>query len=388
MEADLYELLRKHLNTTSVGFPKSKSGVEMDILHQIYPPEDIPIMLALRDNDETIEPIYERYLTIISNPPFESSPRLTRFQMHDRLTQISHNGGIRMYQENGTWNYAMMPFLVGIYEFGIARMNPAWLQKIQQYASEKYAIEYLSTAIPQMRTIPIEQPVEDLQGIQSYDRLKELIRNSPGPFAAATCICRVQQDLQGKPCKGTDRREICMAMGPMAQQVIREGWGKEISREEAFSLQKQNQAEGFVIQTQNSQRPEFFCACCGCCCGILKMAKIFPRPVDFISNNTQAVLDPATCVGCGLCVKKCPMQALSLKKESQRVISINLKRCIGCGVCASLCSQQAIQLVKKTIEIIPPPDHWTLYEIIRGHRPKAVHKYYRLVKALIGKPLR
>ena len=56
MLEDPYLTLQKHLDSTAVGFPRSKSGVEMAILRKIYRPEDIPIMLALRDIDEPVAP--------------------------------------------------------------------------------------------------------------------------------------------------------------------------------------------------------------------------------------------------------------------------------------------------------------------------------------------
>ena len=180
-----------------------------------------------------------------------------------------------------------------------------------------------------------------------------------------------------------------MAIGPMAAQIIREGWGREITQTEALELQRQNQQEGFAIQTQNSQSPEFFCACCGCCCGILEMGKFFPRPVDFIKNNTHAVLNQEVCIGCGKCAKKCPMDAIRLVESTsnRKLAEINPNRCIGCGVCVQQCPKKAIRLEKNRQEHTPPQDHGTLYQTIREHRPSRLHKYWRLIKAKVGKKI-
>ena len=46
------------------------------------------------------------------------------------------------------------------------------------------------------------------------------------------------------------------------------------------------------------------------------------------------------CVGCGLCVKKCPMRAVSLQDGKARV---NLHQCIICQECEHNCPKQAIR---------------------------------------------
>lgn len=51
--------------------------------------------------------------------------------------------------------------------------------------------------------------------------------------------------------------------------------------------------------------------------------------------------DPEACVGCGLCCKECPADALELitldKKEKRFVIRYDLGRCTFCGQCVASC---------------------------------------------------
>jgi ferredoxin len=54
-------------------------------------------------------------------------------------------------------------------------------------------------------------------------------------------------------------------------------------------------------------------------------------------------IDPERCSGCGLCVKLCQWQALSLKDE---IAQIDVSKCMGCGVCVSNCPQQARSLIR------------------------------------------
>jgi len=78
------------------------------------------------------------------------------------------------------------------------------------------------------------------------------------------------------------------------------------------------------------------------------------------ASNYLAVSHSETCNACGVCVKRCPMEAIKLetselannKKGKISVIEDDL--CIGCGVCAYGCKTESIVLEKKG-EITEPP---------------------------------
>ena len=133
--------------------------------------------------------------------------------------------------------------------------------------------------------------------------------------------------------------------------AIEQNIGKRITREEAYALTDENQKSGFVMQCANDQRPNFFCACCSDCCGLLKMFKAVPNPAEYVASNFSAAVNNDVCVGCTLCVKKCPMDAIVI---TNKMAVILYDRCIGCGVCTIACSVNAIELIKRSVESIPP----------------------------------
>jgi len=46
------------------------------------------------------------------------------------------------------------------------------------------------------------------------------------------------------------------------------------------------------------------------------------------------------CVGCELCVEKCPVEAISMENS---IAKIDMERCIHCGTCHSVCPQEAVR---------------------------------------------
>ena len=61
--------------------------------------------------------------------------------------------------------------------------------------------------------------------------------------------------------------------------------------------------------------------------------------------------EPELCVGCGTCVDRCQMEALTLEGA---VAELNLERCIGCGLCVSTCPDGALRLERKPASEQPP----------------------------------
>lgn len=56
-----------------------------------------------------------------------------------------------------------------------------------------------------------------------------------------------------------------------------------------------------------------------------------------------AVINEQICVKCGLCVMKCPREAIT--KEDGQIPLIDANKCIGCGACANGCPVKAISIV-------------------------------------------
>lgn len=67
-------------------------------------------------------------------------------------------------------------------------------------------------------------------------------------------------------------------------------------------------------------------------------------------NKTGEIL-PSRCKGCGICIAKCPVAALSFGEElgvfATPVPKVDLERCIACGNCRQFCPDAAISITKE-----------------------------------------
>ena len=77
-------------------------------------------------------------------------------------------------------------------------------------------------------------------------------------------------------------------------------------------------------------------------------------------SNYLATMNPETCKGCGLCVKRCPMEAITLETSEKannkvgKLAMLDADLCIGCGVCAYKCPTKSIVLIQRQ-EVTEPP---------------------------------
>jgi len=233
-----------------------------------------------------------------------------------------------------------------------------------------------------MRTIPISRSIKPQHNVSTFDEVTMLLQKAEGPFVIIECICRQKKTLEGASCKVTDRKETCFTAGSMAQAVLRHGVGREITLNESLAILEKNQKQGLVLQPSNTEKAEFICSCCGCCCGMLNLHKHLPKPVDFWSSNFYAVVDISICDGCAVCEKRCQVGAVRVSKKKQQS-SVDLNRCIGCGICVPTCPQKAISLRKKHTQVRPPKTKEDLYDIIMSKKKGRLGKLKVTGKLLI-----
>jgi electron transport complex protein RnfB len=356
-EDKLFRDLQIHLDKQTIGFPATESGSDLRLLKQLFPPNQAKMAMTLTYKYETLEQIYER----------AKKSDISIEELESGLDETAKRGVIGRRKKDGKKQYRNIPYIVGMGEAGAHNPTPEFIKAAEDYSNDRlFWGAFLSTKVPQMRTIPIEKSIPVQHTIGSYDEIRNLIAATDS-FVILECVCRKGAERRGEPCKVTSRKETCMGFGEGAQNAIEIGIGRPISRDEALDIIRKNEEDGLVLQPSNAQGPGFICSCCGCCCGILRLHKAIPNPVNYWATNYYAEVNHDLCTGCGICEERCQTGAMSLDDE-KAISTVDLSRCLGCGNCVVACPEEAIELRKKDTEKIPPLTVEDMFEVIMAHK--------------------
>ena len=351
----VYRRLQRHIDQMPVGFPATESGVEIRLLQHLFTPEEAEMALHLSAIPEPLEKIHSR----------AKKSGIGLGELRKGLNRLAAKGAIHKTKTEGKPHFSKMMLAIGMFEFQVNRLTKEFHRDVLQYMDEGFGKAFLTAGTPQMRTIPISEEVIPERSIGTYDGARELVQKAEGPFGVLNCVCRQGMDLLEQPCRQTDIRETCLVLGEFATASIRSGAAREVSREEMMGLLDRADAEGMVLQPQNTQDPSFICCCCGCCCGVLATAKKLPRPAEYFDTNYYAAVDEDLCTECETCGDRCQMDAIHYEDG---VASVDRLLCIGCGLCVTTCPDGAIQLFAKERAKTPPRSRDELYRKILVER--------------------
>lgn len=78
-----------------------------------------------------------------------------------------------------------------------------------------------------------------------------------------------------------------------------------------------------------------------------RLTIMYPEVVEDLPDGYRGMLtfDPKKCIGCSLCARICPANAIKMYKvdEKKRRPGVNYTRCIFCGFCVDICPTGALQ---------------------------------------------
>jgi len=360
----IYRKLQEHLNKLPIGFPPTKSGVELKLLQYLFTPKEAKVATKLSFTYETLNTIYERI----------DDPDMSIEALEEILENSIKKGSIHYKRKEEEKLYANAMLIIGIFEYQVNRLTMEFMDLMKQYGQEMFDVELFRTKIPQSRVVPVEKSITHENFVAPYNDVRRLIQDAKNPIAVTNCVCRQKQDVRRErdPCKLTNRYETCIGFGDSAQMYIDQGWAREITKEEALNILDKNEETGLVLQFGNAQRPGFICSCCGCCCGLLRDFKKMNNPARLMKTNYYVEINSELCVGCGICVDRCQMDALTLVNN---ISTVNRKKCLGCGLCVVTCSTEAIKLKIKEKETIPPETTDNLNAMILNKKKELIERY-------------
>ena len=272
-----------------------------------------------------------------------------------QLDAMAERGLVRVEQEGGRRRYELMPLVPGIIElqFMHGRMDERSKRLALLLKNYAKALKAMPPTAPptvvsgekgKVRKLIVREEIHGKTTVLPYEQVMKLI-DEVEDIAAGTCVCRHQGDLLDKPCD-KPKDKLCMIFGASARFAQKYGFVHPISKEEARQRIDEAEKAGLVHNYADSQDKyiNLLCNCCGCHCFILRAARRSPLPSQFVIANWVMSIDDDACVGCGVCIDRCWMEAL--KMDGQRVLC-DSNRCIGCGICRYVCPSNAMQLVAR-----------------------------------------
>lgn len=279
------------------------------------------------------------------------------------LENMANKGLVLDIQRDGNTYYMLSPMVIGFMEYTFMRTKGSLPLKelaelFEQYHHENgVAEEFFSGDTKMFQTWAYEGllPLEVETEVLDYEKASQMIRGSGGG-ALAMCYCRHQAAHLGKAC-AAPAEDVCTSLGIASEWLIRRGFARPATVDDLLRVLERTEELGLVHLGDNVQkRPAYICHCCGCCCGVLRNMNEDHSRMSVQPSNFILTIDAEVCSGCGLCAKKCHIDAIMVAEKTAGNLKAVLdeKRCIGCGACVRSCKKSALLLQQRREIFVPP----------------------------------
>ncbi len=354
--ADIYQQLLDKMDTLGKGYPRTEKGSEVNYLKKLFTEEDAAFHLRMRPGPYTVKETAE-YMGISEQEAAENLERMA--SRHLLFWQY----GPRDVEKR----YRLIPFVHGLWEFNTDKIELSdAIDRVHHFANG-FGESLFDYRLPIARAVPTNPKTVKDDQILPIDDVRENIKRQ-NLIIVADCVCRTSAKFGG-PCSCLDTTSRCMMFGDMARYYIDEkvANARIITTKEALKIVDENDALGYTMLVGHSTIYSAICSCPPCHCGILRAAKIsnavgpkhgkqtFERWGNYLCEK-----DDNQCVNCGICVKRCPMQAL--KKNEDGTVTLNQSACIGCGLCVTKCPKKALILERKPQDRLNLPEDELAYD--------------------------
>lgn len=344
-----YTRLIERLNRFPQGAPESKRLY--DILKILMTEKEAGLMAQL-----PIKPFNVRKAAQMWQMPEHEAQKM--------LDDLAGKALIVDIEQEGEQMYAVPPPMAGFFEFSLMRVRHDIDQKtlselFYQYITveEDFMRDLVCGGDIQMGRIFAQEPqIPDEYFLQvlDYERATNVI-DTATHIGVSMCYCRHKAMHEGHACDAP--MDICMTFNTTAYTLIKYGHAREIDAAECRDLLAQAYDYNLVQFGENvRRRVNFICNCCSCCCEAMLAIKRF-GVAQTICSNFLSKANAEKCVGCGKCMKICPVNAIEMTEENgRRKARVVPERCIGCGVCVKNCPTHALMLEPRPNRLITPLD--------------------------------
>ena len=295
------------------------------------------------------------------------------------LKEMSRTQRLFSSSRNDVTSYSMFPLIPGLFELYFANHKRAlaeeedvvklFAEEYEKYYDQGYVVNSMSSSYPFMRVFVDQEVINDTVNreegalitvneevdviknkILPFEQVKTLVEKSR-KVSVMDCACRTHMKIHNDGVPVNDYPvNVCMNFNTFAEYCIAQGFGRELTKEEALKTLTGAAEAGLVHTTQNiTEKTSFICNCDRDCCIMLRGIRQIDNPGMVATSNFLPEYNKENCIFCLKCIEICPMEVIELAdedSEDQR-ISINTDRCIGCGVCAYNCPEEALSMLKR-----------------------------------------
>jgi len=249
---------------------------------------------------------------------------------------------------------------------------------VNQYYYHRGWDQWKDTHIKYLRAVPVQGTIKDTREVRPYEDVVKVL-DQHDYFSVSTCCCKHRKNLDPDFDDSKYPMEVCLHFGRLGRYIDENGMGRQISRKEAGEILRKSAEAGLVHGVSNWHLPDTICNCDPDCCMFFEAVHKLKHAKGMSSSNYRVRNDRDTCIGCGLCVKRCPMYALhledapeakdrvtvvvtddkakkALKNRKGKVSVVNPDQCIGCGVCVYKCPSKSLVLERREV-LEDPPQH-------------------------------
>jgi Na+-translocating ferredoxin:NAD+ oxidoreductase subunit B len=334
MNENPYRRLAQRLDSLPNGFPATEDGSELRLLACLFSPEEAALAAELRLSRETPGQIAQR---------LGSDPK----QVGAMLKSMSKRGLISAGRTEEGLGYGLLPFVVGIYEMQIGRIDAELARLFEDYYHTAFR-QVLSVTPSVHRVIPIGESVRVDMEIRPYESAAEIVAAAQA-WGVVDCICRVQKTLIGDPCEHP--LDVCMVLNSRPGAFDNSPVVRALTHDEALATLQRAAQAGLVHSVSNNQRGTWYiCNCCTCSCGVLRGLAEMGIANAVARSPFVNQVDESLCIACEECLPFCQFGALSVEVTAR----VDGMRCVGCGVCVPACPESALALVRRPPQEIPP----------------------------------
>ena len=185
---ELFQALRRHLDSLPAGFPSTPSGVEIRILKRLFTPDEARLALGL---------------TMLPEPPDQIAQRLglEADELSQQLKRMSEKGLIFRRSKGDQQCYSAAQFVVGIWEYHVKDLDEALIRDVNEYLPHLFKESWGQRKTKQLRVIPVSQSLNSNLNVMPYEVAETIVKQqsvaSNGKCDAGPPQCQFQSGCLG-----------------------------------------------------------------------------------------------------------------------------------------------------------------------------------------------